>query len=180
MTFEKLLPIGLFLIHPEIHYDQRGYFFESYNQNIFLQHGLPASFAQDNQSLSKKNVLRGLHFQNPPYEQGKLIRVISGSVLDVVVDIRKNSITYGKHLAVELKSQDFTMMWIPPGFAHGFLSLQDNTVFSYKCTKPYNRQSETGILFNDPDLNINWNCQNPIVTDKDMLLQKFKNFNSLF
>lgn len=180
MTFEKLLLEGLFIIRPKIFYDERGYFFESYNEELFHKNGLPVSFAQDNQSMSKKGVLRGLHFQNPPFEQGKLVRVISGSVLDIVVDIRKGSPTFGKHFAIEIKSHDYLMFWIPPGFAHGFLSLEDNTVFSYKCTKVYNRESEDGILYNDADLKLNWNYADPVVSEKDLMLKKFKDFNSLF
>lgn len=120
---------GLFVLKPRVFADERGYFFESYNQNLFKQAGLDLEFVQDNQSLSQKGVLRGLHFQNPPYAQGKLVRVITGAVLDVVVDIRKDSKTYGKWYGLELTEANKWMMYVPPGFAHGFLTLEDNTVF---------------------------------------------------
>jgi len=118
-------------------------------------------------------VLRGLHFQVPPFEQGKLVRVISGAALDVIVDIRKSSPSYGKHLAVELSEDTQQILWIPPGFAHGFLALTDNTVFLYKCTKPYNKPAEGGIIWNDETLAIDWGEKNPLVSDKDLELGTF-------
>ena len=135
---------------------------------------------QDNQSLSQKNVLRGLHFQNPPFAQGKLVRVITGSVWDVAVDIRKNSKTYGQSFGIELNEKNKTMFWIPPGFAHGFLTLADNTIFSYKCTNVYNKNSEDSILWNDTDLKINWKNAQPLLSEKDKNAKPFKNFVSLF
>ncbi|HNR21313.1 MAG TPA: dTDP-4-dehydrorhamnose 3,5-epimerase [Bacteroidia bacterium] len=172
MIFEKLPLEGLVLITPEIFNDARGYFFESYNKDAFFKNGIDIDFAQDNQSLSFKNALRGLHFQNPPYEQGKLVRVICGSVNDVVVDIRKTSPDYGKHFSIILSSKENKMLWIPPGFAHGFATLEDNTIFSYKCTKVYNKESESGIIFNDESLGIDWSITNPVISDKDMELKK--------
>ncbi len=166
---------GLIIITPDVYNDERGYFFESFNKEKFELLGLHADFVQDNQSMSHKNVLRGLHFQNPPYEQGKLVRVIQGALIDVVVDIRRNSQTFMKHFAVELNATENKMMWIPPGFAHGFVSLTDNTVLNYKCTNVYNRQSESGIYYADAELNINWNCDSPLVSDKDKNLPDFKN-----
>jgi dTDP-4-dehydrorhamnose 3,5-epimerase len=170
----------LLIIHPKVFGDTRGYFFESYNEDDFKKQGIEVKFIQDNQSLSNKGVLRGLHFQAPPYDQGKLVRVITGAVLDVAVDIRKNSPTYGEHIAIELTAENKTMFYIPPGFAHGFLTLQDNTIFSYKCTNLYNKSSEGTVLWNDTDLKINWNISNPLLSEKDLIGTKFKDFISPF
>ena len=170
----------LLIIEPKVFEDGRGYFFESYSKALFKQYGIDTEFVQDNQSLSQKGVLRGLHFQNPPYAQGKLVRVINGSVLDVAVDIRKSSPTYGQHFDYELSEKNKTMLWIPAGFAHGFLTLEDNTIFSYKCTNVYNKASEDCILWNDPTININWGINTPILSEKDQSAKIFKNFVSLF
>jgi dTDP-4-dehydrorhamnose 3,5-epimerase len=170
----------LLIIKPKVFADARGYFFESYNETIFKQNGIVANFVQDNQSLSSTGVLRGLHFQAPPHDQGKLVRVITGAVLDVAVDIRKNSSTYGQHVTIELTEENKTMFYIPPGFAHGFLTLRDNTIFSYKCTNVYNKASEGCVLWNDSDLNINWDVANPILSEKDLVGTPFKEFNSPF
>lgn len=171
---------GLLIINPKVFGDVRGYFFESYNNSVFKEHGIDVEFIQDNQSLSNSGVLRGLHFQAQPYDQGKLVRVITGAVLDVAVDIRKNSATYGEHIAVELSEDNKTMFYIPPGFAHGFLTLKDSTIFSYKCTNLYNKASEGTVLWNDSDLNINWNISNPVLSEKDLVGTKFKDFRSPF
>lgn len=171
---------GLLIINPKVFGDVRGYFFESYNDSVFKDHGIDAKFIQDNQSLSNSGVLRGLHFQAPPFDQGKLVRVITGAVLDVAVDIRKNSATYGEHIAIELSEDNKTMFYIPPGFAHGFLTLEDSTIFSYKCTNLYNKASEGTVLWNDSDLNINWNISNPLLSEKDLIGTKFKDFSSPF
>ena len=171
---------GAFLIKPKVFEDSRGYFFESFNQNIFKESGIGVNFVQDNQSLSHKGVLRGLHFQNPPYAQGKLIRVVKGSVLDVAVDIRKSSPTYGKHVAIELSEENKFMFYIPEGFAHGFLTLEDNTIFSYKCTNFFNKNSEGSILWNDVDLNINWETKTPLLSKKDEEAPNFSTFSSPF
>ena len=171
---------GLLVIKPKVFEDERGYFFESYNYQLFKQAGLDFNFVQDNQSLSQTGVLRGLHFQNNPNAQGKLVRVISGSVFDVAVDIRKKSPTYGQWFGLELTEQNKWMMYIPEGFAHGFATLQDFTVFSYKCTNFYNKASEDCIFWNDSDLAINWPIENPILSDKDLLGRHMKDFNSLF
>jgi dTDP-4-dehydrorhamnose 3,5-epimerase len=179
----QLLPTtiaGLSIVQPKVFEDTRGYFFESYNKSIFLDNGISEEFVQDNQSLSHKGVLRGLHFQNPPHAQGKLVRVIKGAVLDVALDIRKGSATYGKWYAHELSEHNRTMMWIPPGFAHGFLTLQDNTIFSYKCTNYYNKASEDCILWNDPDLGIDWGIKDPLISEKDKEGKAFRAFTSLF
>ena len=158
---------GLLVIEPQVFEDDRGYFFESFNQSKFKEFGLDVYFVQDNQSKSKKNVLRGLHFQNPPKAQGKLVQVIKGSVLDVAVDIRQNSETYGEHFALVLSEKNKKQMYIPAGFAHGFLTLEDETIFSYKCTNFYSPENESSILWNDVDLKINWPSSNPIINEKD-------------
>ena len=180
MQFINTPLAGLLIIQPTVFEDSRGYFFESYNRNLFKQNGIAVEFAQDNQSLSQKNVLRGLHFQNPPFAQGKLVRVIQGAVLDAVVDIRKKSATYGQSFAYELNEMNKTMMWIPVGFAHGFLTLKNNTIFSYKCTEIYNKESEDAILWNDPDINIKWGINKPALSEKDTKAKLFKDFISLF
>jgi dTDP-4-dehydrorhamnose 3,5-epimerase len=171
---------GCYIIQPRVFKDERGYFFESYNNDVFKKAGLSLNFVQDNQSLSNTGVLRGLHFQNPPFAQGKLVRVITGAVYDVAVDIRKNSPTYGEHVGIELNEENKTMFYIPEGFAHGFATLKDNTIFSYKCTNVYNKTSEGCVLWNDKALSINWNIDNPILSAKDLEGTPFKNFESAF
>jgi dTDP-4-dehydrorhamnose 3,5-epimerase len=181
MMIAKSTPLkDLIIIEPEVFNDSRGYFFESYNKEKFRKAGLQSEFIQDNQSLSQKGVLRGLHLQNPPWEQGKLVRVIKGAVLDVVLDARKNSESFGKHFSIVLSEQNKTQLWIPPGFAHGFLTLEDETIFYYKCTQLYNRESEAGIRWNDPELGIDWGVENPSLSAKDALLPAWKDFLSLF
>ncbi len=171
---------GPMLIKQRVFHDERGYFYETYNEPLFTKNGLDARFVQDNQSSSKKNVLRGLHFQLPPFEQGKLVRVIKGKVLDVAVDIRKNSPTFGRHLAVEISAENQFIFWIPPGFAHGFISLEEDTVFLYKCTNVYSKESERGIRWDDPTLNINWGVDTPLVSEKDQELPFFSQLDSAF
>ena len=171
---------GLRVIKPKILEDNRGYFFEIWSEESFKENGLCLNFVQDNQSFSNKGVLRGLHFQNPPFAQGKLVRVIKGSVLDVVVDIRKESFTYGQHFSIELSEENKTIFWVPPGFAHGFVALEDETIFSYKCTGVYNSESEDALFWNDKDLNIDWRFTNPLVSEKDLFAGNFKNFVSQF
>lgn len=171
---------GLLIIQPKVFEDDRGHFFESYSKIAFLNNGINTDFVQDNQSLSHAGVLRGLHFQNPPFAQGKLVRVIKGAVLDIAVDIRKNSSTYGKHFAIKLSEQNKTQFWIPEGFAHGFLTLENNTIFCYKCTNYYNKASEGCIQWNDPDLQIDWNISSPVISEKDKAGEIFKKFNSQF
>jgi dTDP-4-dehydrorhamnose 3,5-epimerase len=170
----------VFVITPKVYGDQRGYFFEPFNKKTFESQIGDYQFVQDNQSLSSKGVLRGLHFQNPPYEQGKLVRVIKGSVNDVVLDIRKGSPTYGQSFKVKLTESNFRMLWVPPGFAHGFETLEDNTIFAYKVTNLYNKESEGAISWNDPTVNIKWDTKNPIISDKDLEAENFDTFNSLF
>ncbi|MCU0360209.1 MAG: dTDP-4-dehydrorhamnose 3,5-epimerase [Bacteroidia bacterium] len=171
---------GLFVIKPKVFEDARGYFFESYNKEIFEKKGLILDFVQDNQSLSQKGVLRGLHFQNPPFAQGKLVRVITGAVFDVAVDIRKHSATYGKWFGLELSEENKWQMYIPEGFAHGFLTLRNNTVFSYKCTGFYKKEAEDCLLWNDPDIGIQWNTHEVVLSDKDKTGKLFSSFDSLF
>ena len=171
---------GLYTIQPSVFEDKRGFFFESWNKQKFRDQGLDSDFVQDNQSMSAANVLRGLHFQLPPWEQGKLVQVIQGSALDVVVDLRKDQPTFGKNYKIVLTAKEKNMLWIPPGFAHGFLTLEDNTLFFYKCTQLYNKESERAIAWNDPLLNIDWGKENPIVSDKDNAAMNFRDFNSPF
>jgi dTDP-4-dehydrorhamnose 3,5-epimerase len=171
---------GLLIIKPKVFSDERGYFFESWNQDSFSKNGININFVQDNQSLSQKGVLRGLHFQNPPYAQAKLVRVIQGAVLDVAVDIRAGSPTYGQHVSIELNAENKLQFFIPEGFAHGFLTLSDDTIFSYKCSAYYNKASEGCLLWNDPGLAIAWNTDHPTLSDKDLEGNKFHSFASLF
>jgi dTDP-4-dehydrorhamnose 3,5-epimerase len=172
---------GLYLLKPRVFEDDRGHFFESFNQKNFNELvGGNIQFLQDNQSFSNKDVLRGLHFQKPPFEQGKLVRSITGSVLDIVVDIRKNSATYGQHYGATLSAENKHLLWIPPGFAHGFLCLEDGTVFNYKCTNYYDKASEDSLLWNDSDLDIDWKVANPILSEKDEQANQFKDFASPF
>ena len=171
---------GLIIIEPQIFKDSRGTFFESWNAKKFKQLGINEDFVQDNQSVSSKGVLRGLHFQNPPYAQAKLVRVLKGSVLDIAVDLRKNSTTYGKHVSVILSEENNKSFFIPKGFAHGFLSLEDNTVFNYKCSDYYNKESEGSLIWNDEDLKIDWQIDNPLISEKDLQADFFKNFKTKF
>jgi dTDP-4-dehydrorhamnose 3,5-epimerase len=178
MQISKFEIEGLLLIEPRLFQDERGLFFESYNAIKYAEIlGEAANFVQDNISVSKKNVLRGLHFQEPPFSQGKLVTVLQGKVLDVAVDIRENSKTYGQHQAVELSAENKHQFWIPPGFAHGFIALEENTLFSYKCTNFYSPEHEKTIKWNDPILAINWgDVFNPIISEKDQVGQSFIEF----
>ncbi|MGF7214681.1 dTDP-4-dehydrorhamnose 3,5-epimerase [Spirosoma lacussanchae] len=161
---------GLIELIPRVFDDERGYFFESYNKPMFASLGLPMDFVQDNQSFSVKGVLRGLHMQNEPFAQGKLVRVITGQVLDVAVDLRPDSPTFGQYETFLLDARLANMAYIPEGFAHGFVALEDS-IFSYKCTNVYNKAAESGIRWDDPDLNIDWGVSNPIVSEKDQELK---------
>lgn len=180
MIVEDVFIQGLKVVKPTVFQDDRGFFFESYNKEKYIANGIATEFVQDNFSKSQKGVLRGLHFQKPPYAQGKLVQVIKGSVLDVAVDIRLGSETYGQHYSILLSEKNKTQLYIPPGFAHGFSTLEDNTIFSYKCTNNYHKESEDAIIWNDETLNIDWKIENPIISDKDKLAGSFKNFKSLF
>tara|TARA_B100001758_G_scaffold208657_1_gene190405 strand:+ start:1442 stop:1990 length:549 start_codon:yes stop_codon:yes gene_type:complete len=171
---------GLLIIEPSVFHDLRGIFLESWNKKNFEEIGINENFVQDNQSISSKGVLRGLHFQNPPFAQAKLVSVIKGAVLDVAVDLRKNSPTYGMHYCIELNQKNHKLFFIPKGFAHGFVALEDDTVFSYKCSDFYNKESEESLLWNDKDLAIDWKINNPIVSDKDSIAKSFKDYKSKF
>jgi dTDP-4-dehydrorhamnose 3,5-epimerase len=170
----------IILLQPDVYEDKRGYFFESFNFNKILSLGIDQNFVQDNQSLSEKDVLRGLHFQSPPFAQGKLVRVIKGAVMDVAVDIRQKSPYYGKWVSQVLSEQNKTMMWVPPGFAHGFLTLEPDTIFFYKCTAYYDKASEGIIKWNDEAIGIDWKIQTPIISERDLNGLSFKEFNSPF
>lgn len=164
-------------MEPELHTDNRGSFIETFNQGVFDKVlGGPILFVQDNQSVSHKNVLRGLHFQKGLFSQAKLVRVVRGRVRDVVVDLRENSPTFGNHLMVELSEQNRQVLFIPKGFAHGFLALENQTVFQYKCDAYYHPASERGIIYNDPDLQIDWGTADDqlILSEKDLHLPRFK------
>lgn len=174
----------LFIIEPKIWKDNRGYFYESYSTREFAKAGIDAVFVQDNQSLSQKGTLRGLHAQAAPFAQGKLVRVIQGSVLDIAVDIRKKSSTYGQTFSVVLSEENHRQLWVPPGFLHGFLTLKDHTIFTYKVTNYYDKSSELGVIWNDPTLKINWtteiNENEFLLSEKDLILPEFKSFESPF
>jgi len=170
---------GVFEITPVIHKDNRGYFLETYKEEALIQAGLATNFVQDNQSYSSKNVIRGLHLQVSPHEQVKLVRVISGKVLDVIVDLRRDSQTFGQHYKCLLEAEKGNMLYIPSGFAHGITVLED-AIFSYKCSDYYNKESETGIIYNDPDLDIDWQVENPKLSEKDNRLMTFKEFIKIY
>ncbi len=169
MEFRKSAIDGPVEIIPRIFKDSRGYFFESYQYELFKQNGIPEIFVQDNQSFSTKGVLRGLHLQREPFGQGKLVRVISGKVWDLAVDLRPGSPTFGQYEKVLLDADRNNMFYIPPGFGHGFAALED-TIFAYKCTNYYHKESEVGIRWDDPQLNIDWGIENPLVSEKDQVL----------
>jgi dTDP-4-dehydrorhamnose 3,5-epimerase len=166
---------GLFVLEPRVFADERGYFFESFNSQTFKNNGLDFEWVQDNQSQSKYGVVRGLHFQKPPYAQTKLIRVLKGEILDVVVDLRHDMPTYGKSFSVVLSSQNHLQLLIPKGFAHGFSVLSEYADVMYKCDALYNKESESGILYNDPQLGIDWQVPQDkmIVSEKDLVLPSF-------
>ncbi len=179
MIIEQTSLKDCFVLKPLVFQDSRGYFYDSYNKHDFYKHtGLGIDFVQDNQSQSSKGVLRGLHFQVGDYEQAKLVRVIKGSVLDVCVDLRATSETYLKYAAVILSEENKHQMFVPKGFAHGFLVLEDNTIFSYKCDNYYNKNAERGIIYNDQDLNIDWNfpSNDLIISEKDKSLPTLENY----
>jgi len=171
---------GLLLFEPRIFEDERGAFFESFRQDLFEEAAGRHTFVQDNQSTSAAGVIRGLHYQEPPFAQGKLVRVVRGAVLDVAVDIRKHSPTFGKHVAVELSAQNRLQLWIPPGFAHGFAVLEEGTVFAYKCTAYYHKESDRVLLWNDAELGINWKLNRPVLSEKDRAGTPFHQIQSAF
>ena len=165
--FQKAELNGVLLVTPRVFPDERGFFMETYKESDFRKSGIGETFTQDNHSMSKKGVLRGLHFQYPPAAQGKLVRVMSGAVWDVAVDIRKGSPSFGRWYAVELSSANSRMIYIPPGFAHGFVALSDDVHLLYKCTVEYDAALDAGIRWDDPDIGIQWPVKNPAVSDKD-------------
>ena len=173
---------GVYIIKPRVFGDARGYFFESYSKREFEEKVGKVDFVQDNESMSKKGVMRGLHFQRPPYAQSKLVRWVKGSVLDVAVDIRKGSPTYGKHVAVELTEDNHLQFFIPKGFAHGFVVLSDVAVFQYKCDNFYHPEADGGISILDDSLGIDWkiSTQNAILSEKDTKHPLLKDFDSPF
>ena len=176
---------GVFLIELDVFTDSRGYFSETFSAKRYKDHGINLDFVQDNISVSKKGTLRGLHYQVPPKAQAKLCHVIKGSVIDVAVDLRLGSPTFGQHLALELSEKNHTQIFIPPGFAHGFAVLSDEAIFQYKCSEFYSKEHERAIRYDDPDLKINWGIENPIVSEKDRSAKFFReiekdfNFNHL-
>ena len=173
---------GVYIIKPRVFGDARGYFFESYSKREFEEKVGKVDFVQDNESMSKKGVMRGLHFQRPPFSQSKLVRCVKGSVLDVAVDIRKGSPTYGKHVAVELTEDNHLQFFIPKGFAHGFVVLSDVAVFQYKCDNFYHPETDGGISILDDSLGIDWkiSTQNAILSEKDTKHPLLKDFDSPF
>lgn len=171
---------GLLILEPAVFKDSRGYFMEAYSKKAFQEIGLDMDFVQDNLSYSTKGILRGLHFQKPPYAQGKLVSVVKGHVLDVAVDIRKNSPTYGQHVMVHLSEENHKLFYIPPGFAHGFLVISEECYFSYKCTNFYGPGSEDGLMWNDPAFGIDWQATAPIVSEKDGYYKAFSEFVTPF
>jgi len=173
---------GVMILEPRIFKDARGYFFESFSSREFQEKVCQTTFVQDNESFSSYGVVRGLHFQKPPFTQAKLVRVIKGAVLDVAVDLRKNSPTYGKHVAIELTGENHRQLFIPRGFAHGFAVLSDEVLFQYKCDNYYAPQSEGGILWNDPSLQIDWRipADKVILSEKDTKHPLLKDYISDF
>ena len=179
MEIEKVKIEGLLILHPAVFEDKRGYFFEAFNAEKFKQAGLQTKYAQDNLSKSSKDVLRGLHFQNPPFAQGKLVSVIRGAVLDVAVDIRKGSPTYGEHVAVELTGENKKQLLVPRGFAHGFIVLSEKAILSYKVDNPYSSEHDLGIRYDDIDLDINWQLpkKDIVLSVKDSNSPNLKSIN---
>ncbi len=176
MKIEKTKIPDLLVLSPKVFFDDRGYFYESYNKNSFKEvTGLDIDFVQDNESKSSRGVIRGLHYQLPPYAQSKLIRVIKGEILDVAVDIRENSETYGEVFSVILNENNKKMLFIPRGFAHGFSVLSEKAIINYKCDNFYNKNSESGIIYNDSILNIDWKIKDALISEKDKVHPDFGN-----
>ena len=181
LSIEKTPIEGLTLIHPHVFEDERGYFIKDFERSFYAENGLPVDFLETNESKSKKGTIRGLHFQQR-YSQGKLIRVIKGAVYDVAVDLRFGSSTFGKWMGFELSEYNHNILYIPDGFAHGFLALEDDSIFSYKCTNKYAPEFDSGVRFNDPEIGVKWpvervgGWENVITSAKDAKLQLFKEF----
>jgi len=172
--FKKLKIKDVVLVEPKIFHDDRGFFVETYKKSEFVLNGITEEFVQDNHSFSQKGVLRGLHFQTNPKAQGKLVRVIKGKVWDVAVDMRKDSPTFKQWVAEELSEDNHRMFYLPAGFAHGFVALSDNVHLTYKCTGEYSSENDAGVIWNDPELAINWPIKDLILSDKDKMLPLFK------
>ena len=168
---------GLVEILYDVYEDHRGHFFEAFQESKFKSIGIPHIFVQDNESFSKKGVLRGLHLQKEPYSQAKLVRVITGSIMDVVVDLRPDSQTFGQHYKCMLNQDTPKMLYVPEGFAHGFIAYED-TIFHYKCSAPYNKSAETGIMWNDPELGIDWDTEKPLISQKDLELPTLSQYKA--
>ncbi len=180
MKFSSTQLDGVVLIEPSVYSDTRGFFLESYQKDIFRRNGIRKEFVQDNHSASKKNVFRGLHYQIRPFEQAKLVQVISGAIWDVIVDIRRKSKTFGQWEGFELNAQNHKMLYIPEGFAHGFLALEENTHVIYKTSRIYSPKHESGILWSDPEMAIQWPVKNPVVNERDQSFPVLKNQSVLF
>jgi dTDP-4-dehydrorhamnose 3,5-epimerase len=181
MTVEETFIADLFILRPKVFQDDRGFFVETFNQALFEEKiGKKIQFVQDNLSSSKQYTLRGLHFQNPPSAQGKLVRVSAGSALDVAVDLRKTSSSFGQYFKILLSAENQTQFWVPEGFAHGFVALEAETVFEYKCTNYYSPENEQCILWNDSTLNIDWGDHSFLVSPKDAIGLKFDTFKTPF
>ena len=182
MNVEETFIKDLVIINPAVFEDSRGYFFEAYNQARFEQNGITYQFIQDNQSFSKRGVIRGLHLQDKPFAQAKLVRVLQGEILDVAVDLRKNSPTYGQHFSLVLSAENKKQLMVPHGFAHGFSVLSETASVLYKVDQVYHKESERGIRYDDPALGIDWKVrpEEIIVSDKDLVLPDFANCNSQF
>lgn len=180
MNVEETKLNGVLIITPDVFGDDRGFFFESYSERKFLDKGLFLNFVQDNVSFSKHGTIRGLHYQVGENAQGKLCQVLSGNVIDVAVDIRFGSPTFGEHVAVELSGENHKQIWIPPGFAHGFSVLSETALFSYKCTAFYSKRDERAILYNDSDLSIDWKVAASAVSDKDLQGKSFREIGKDF
>lgn len=182
MKIKETFIKDLVIVEPIVFGDERGYFFESYSKTKFEKSGINIEFVQDNQSFSKKGTLRGLHYQNPPFAQSKLIRVLEGEIMDVVLDLRRYSSTYGKSFSILLSAENKKQLFVPKGFAHGFSVISDTASVMYKCDEFYNKESEGGIKFDDPSLNIDWgiDLKKVIISEKDQILPFIENCNSLF
>ncbi|MFV8366699.1 dTDP-4-dehydrorhamnose 3,5-epimerase [Flavobacterium sp. XS1P27] len=182
MNIEKTFIKNLVVINPSVFEDSRGYFFEAYNKTKFIENGIEYQFIQDNQSFSKRGVIRGLHLQINPFAQAKLVRVLEGEILDVAVDLRKNSSTYGQHFSVVLSAENKKQLMVPHGFAHGFSVLSETASVLYKVDQSYNKESERGIRYDDPTLSIDWqvNSEEAIVSEKDLILPSFNEIDWIF
>ncbi|MBU0701249.1 dTDP-4-dehydrorhamnose 3,5-epimerase [bacterium] len=174
--FKQLSLHEVILIEPRVVADKRGFFMETYKYSDFVKMGIKEKFVQDNHSMSMKSVLRGLHYQENPKAQGKLVRCLKGRILDVAVDIRKESANYAQWVGVELSEENHQMLYIPVGFAHGFLVLSETAEIAYKCTEEYSHEHDRGIIWNDPEININWPIKDPIISEKDANLPGLRLF----